>query len=237
MKKTTPSQQALKNTVLAPEEVAAYLKAHSTFFEQHVDLLEHLKIPHGQAGVASLLEYQAQLLKEKHHKLQNNVKELLLVAEANEKLLRSAMQFSVQLFRATSLCHLIEGAEQAACHLFAVEVASIRFFENESLVWPSEVGAVLPQKEAEFLFGPFFSRGVPWCGPLYPPQLNYLFDEKAEQIASSGIVILKTAVTPLGIFALGSSDKLRFQEGAGTLFLEFIGNILSHRTALFYAPL
>lgn len=220
------------------EEVAAYLKEHPSFFEQNSLVLEYLKIPHGNEGqVVSLLEYQVALVKKKYRKLQQEVKDLLSIAQDNEKLLRSTLQFSVHLLNTASLPNLVEKTEESACQLFKVEAANIRLFENESFAWPIEAGVPLSRQETEFLFGPFFSANKPWCGPLYIPQLYTLFGEKAEQIASVGLVILKTTTAPLGVFALGSYEKTRFHAGMETLFLEFIGNILSHRIALFYAAL
>ena len=48
---------------LTAMQVADYLKAHPDFFIEHVQLLEHLSIPHPSGGAVSLISKQLELFR------------------------------------------------------------------------------------------------------------------------------------------------------------------------------
>ena len=55
---------------MKPEEVAAYLKEHSEFFEQYADLLSEIYIPHPHGGRAiPISERQILTLREKNRQI------------------------------------------------------------------------------------------------------------------------------------------------------------------------
>jgi uncharacterized protein len=64
------------------------------------------------------------------------------------------------------------------------------------------------------------------CGRLKLEKLEFLFAERAEQVASAVVIPLN----PVGLLAVGSSDPNRFHPGMGTVFLEQMAELI--RTAI-----
>jgi len=66
--------------------VSKYLMQNPNFFQQHAELLSEIKLEHVSGGAISLIERQVAVLREKNQLLENNILQLVQIAQDNEVL-------------------------------------------------------------------------------------------------------------------------------------------------------
>jgi uncharacterized protein len=71
-----------------------------------------------------------------------------------------------------------------------------------------------------------FKMKRPICGLLADERVHCLFGGNAPDVASAVMIPLIDG-RRLGVLALGSADKERFHAGMGTLFLGYLGELVS----------
>lgn len=236
------SQTELANTTRAPAEtpietsaadettVAAYLDAHPDFFLRHEALLESLTLPHAAGGAVSLVERQLVLLRARNQELQHKLMELVQVARENERLSQRFHHLALGLMEADSLDAVLATAQEQLRHEFGADHVVIRLLRREGIDGMHGVAADDPGLAA---FEPLFESHRPTCGRLVAEQTVWLFGADADpEVASAVAVPLIDGSRRMGMLALGSRDADRFHPGMGTLFLGYLGDLVSRAVSL-----
>ena len=91
-----------KNT-LNDNDVKEYLENHINFFVKNNDLLNTLIFPHEVGDSVSLVERQITVLREKHSKLESQIKEIIEFARVNETLAKNIFKLSSRLIIAKDI--------------------------------------------------------------------------------------------------------------------------------------
>ncbi len=214
-----------KNKTLDTESVKQFLSNNIDFFIDQKDLVRSLRIPHFADGGISLIEHQVSVLRQENERVKNQLHEMVKIAEDNQRIFAATRKFALQIMQVYSLEELIAQAEEALTQDFEIDLVSIRLIPSDTVTLPDSI-KLLAMQEIDQLFGSQFLAGEPNCGQLEPEQLEYLFGKEANKIASSALVPLGNRGA-LGVMALASYDDKRFTEADGTLFLSFIGDLLS----------
>ena len=90
--------------MLTAEQVAEYLRQNPGFFENHVDILVNLQVPHPHGGRAvSIGERQLVAVREKSRLLEDKLRELIAFGEDNDAVGEKVHRLSCRLIDATSL--------------------------------------------------------------------------------------------------------------------------------------
>ena len=90
--------------LLTAEQVAEFLKRNPGFFEQNVDILTNLQIPHPHGGRAvSIGERQLLALREKSKILEDKLHELIQFGEENDALSAKVHHLACRVIEAPSL--------------------------------------------------------------------------------------------------------------------------------------
>ena len=85
------------------EEVAQYLLDNPQFFDQHLDTLAQINLPHPHGGrTISLSERQLVALREKNRELEKTLREMISTAQDNDALQRKVHDFVVALLPAAT---------------------------------------------------------------------------------------------------------------------------------------
>ncbi|MCZ6881361.1 MAG: DUF484 family protein, partial [Gammaproteobacteria bacterium] len=72
---------------ISDQAVAHYLDSNPEFFERHALLLGKLHLPHQTGSSAvSLVERQVGILRQRNRKLENQLRELMAIAQDNDEL-------------------------------------------------------------------------------------------------------------------------------------------------------
>ena len=102
---------------------------------------------------------------------------------------------------------------------------------EESRVLPQEFGAVASEMR-EFVE----KMATPYCGPHAVYESQSWFGEAAAHLKSFALVRLERDGLVFGVVALASEDTQRFYPEMGTLYLQRIGELVSHALWRFVTP-
>jgi len=214
-------------TALPPDSVVDYLLSHPEFFEAHAELLSKLKIPHPTGTAVSLIERQVEVLRQQHRQLERKLVDLIEVARANDTLIERIHHLALALLEGPGLPERLYALQEQLRERFGADEVSL------FLVHAAPKGAdagparwLTPDDPGLEQFRETLKSGKPHVGRLRPPQLEFLFGERAERIASAALVPLGDKGS-LGLLAVGSHDMERFSPTLGTAFLTRISELVS----------
>ena len=220
--------------MLTAEQVAEFLRQNPGFFENHVEVLMNLQIPHPHGGRAvSIGERQLVAVREKSKLLEDKLRELIQFGEENDALGAKVHRLACRLIEAPSLDAALDTLYLDLLDHFAVPHVAVRLWnvaeENPETKEFAPVGAEMRQFVEQMT--------VPYCGhhAVYESQL--WFGEAAAHLKSFALVFLRREKLHFGVVALASEDPKRFYPEMGTLYLARIGELVSHALWRFVTPI
>ena len=212
---------------LTDEDIERYLLTHLDFFERNTDLLESLSIPHDTGGVVSLIERQVDVLRNKNEQLERKLIDLVQVARDNEGLSTRLHRLALGLMEAEGIDDVISTTKDLLRNEFPSTHVVIRLFAENGLDEPISDLYIGERGEApKSLVDDLFDSNRPVCGRFEEVQMTYVFGDIGVEVKSAVLIPL-TDVRNLGILALGSHESDRFHNGMGTLFLGYLGELVS----------
>jgi uncharacterized protein YigA (DUF484 family) len=233
---TTREARGLAAKENEEDTIAAYLQHNPDFFERHQALLLRLRVPHARGGsTISLVERQIEVLREKHAGLEDKLAELVSVARANDAIAEKLHRFTRKLLRAHSRAEAVTLIEASLREDFdAFHGVLVLIGDYPDLAPQRFVRAIARDDAGLKSFDTLFASGKPRCGQVRDTQREFLFGQDANDIGSVALVPLlplgdKSA--PLGVLALGSTDRDRFHPGMSTEFLARMADLISDSLA------
>jgi len=208
------------------EKVAQYLQANPEFFQYHENLLENLRVPHSNTGIAiSLIEKQVSLLRNQKNELDKQLQSLIQAARNNEQIINRMQRFTLDIIHAHSIDDIIMLCQEEMQNNFNADYVGIKLIgdptkykDNSAFVANDDV---LLQS-----FQPLFKNRKPLCGRITKKQCQLMFPNHIDDIHSAVLAPLQNAEN-IGIIALGSDDEFRFQTSMGTLFISHLAEIIT----------
>ncbi len=210
---------------ITADDVVDYLQDNPHFFQDHLDLLEELTIPHPSGTAVSLLVKQVQLLRDKHDRQERRLAELLEIAQANDISAAKLHQLSVSLFNINSLEESITTLGEALMEYFASDFVALRLIQP----CPNEALAALfidPQSSDVKAFMKELGNQQIKCARPTLAQAKILFGDQALAVNSCALIPMRLH-NSVGILAIGSREAGRFHFSMGQLFLTQIGEIVA----------
>ncbi|SET39024.1 hypothetical protein SAMN05216326_12431 [Nitrosomonas marina] len=208
---------------MKPEDVAHYLANHPDFFNDHMDLLADLQIPHPhQKNVVSLHERQTIALKEKNKILQDKLLELISFGEENDAISEKMHRLTIALLTAYNFDDLLNGLSYSLREDFAIPYYVMRLWELECENMQYDEFA----STSEDIHAIATSLTQPYCGNHVADGIKALFAENAEQLQSFSMIPLNTTRS-IGLLVLASPEIERFYADMGTLHLKRLGELVS----------
>ncbi|HEX3845156.1 MAG TPA: DUF484 family protein [Steroidobacteraceae bacterium] len=231
---TTREARGLAAKENEEDTVAAYLQHNPDFFERHQALLTRLRIPHARGGsTISLVERQIEVLREKHAAIEGKLAELVSVARANDAIADKLHRFTRKLLRARSRAEAVTLIEASLREDFdAFHGVLVLIGEYPELAPQRFVRSVAQEDAGLKSFETLFASGKPRCGQVRDTQRDFLFGQDANDIGSVALVpLLAEKAGPLGVLALGSTDRDRFHPGMSTEFLGRMADLIADSLA------
>ena len=196
------------------EEVAQYLQNNPQFFEEHVETLTQINLPHPHGGrTISLSERQLLALREKNKELEKQLRELITFAHDNDALQHKVHEFVVTLFAARDLITLQEMIPNLLRDIFAIPHAVLRLWQ------------ITPPSAEVLAFAD--AQAQPVCVHHATHDTAVWFGERAAQLHSYAYLPLHAGSDTIGLLVLASEDKQRFYPEMGTVFLQRIAEAVS----------
>jgi len=212
---------------LSSDSVVDYLLGHPEFFEAHAELLSKLKVPHPTGSAVSLIERQVEVLRQQHRQLERKLVDLIEVARANDTLIERIHRLALALLEGANLPERLYALQEELRERFGADEVSLFLLHAK----PQQADAgparwLQPEDAGLEQFSDFLKTGKPHVGRLRPPQLEFMFGDQGERIASSALVPLGDKGN-LGLLAVGSHDAERFSPTLGTAFLTRISELVT----------
>jgi uncharacterized protein YigA (DUF484 family) len=223
---------------LAPEAqsldaaaVADYLRKHPEFFLEHGDLLRELKIPHESGRAVSLLERQVAVYRQRQYAMDEQFNDIVGNAKVNDALFEKTRLVILDLLHCRTLAQLLGTIGERIRDDFGASGATLAFVTERT-----DAGALttIPPTAVRTALGEFYEKQRTWCGSLNSVQQSLLFPNKIAPIVSAAVVPLHLPESSAfrqaygqPLLLIGSTEASHFNSTLDTLFLDFIGEVLS----------
>lgn len=206
--------------------VARYLAAHPEFFNQHLELLRTLEIPHATGQAVSLWERQIAALRDEIERMRARYDELIVQAQHNEALIRRIQKLALELMDTAGPHAAFQLLAQRLAEEFRADRVTGLVFGTASSIDSDDVrafvGADSPRREP---FKAALARREPICGRLTHAQTQALFG--VEAFDGSHVVMPLPGKTWDGLLVISSHDATRFESNMGTEILGFLRDVLT----------
>ena len=177
----------------------------------------------------SLVERQMEVMRDTNRELRIRLNKLLDIARENDGHFGNTKKLAVELLDTLADPHdfnkiLSIFDEYLGKYLAADEYALLIFDKPQGITHANLKCCVT--KDAQKHIRQIMESDKSKCGALSSDELSFLFDSRSP-------LILSTAYIPLhyrqfkGLLAIGSFNQSHFHRGMGTLFLDYLSDIIS----------
>ncbi|MCF6322884.1 MAG: DUF484 family protein [Gammaproteobacteria bacterium] len=223
--------------------VVGYLVANPEFFNDRDDLLAKMIVTHTTGASVSLIERQVAILREQNGGYQQQLAELVDVARVNDVLMVKLQKLVLALLETNELEPLLTLIQQSLKGDFNADGVTLCLFADPASlslesdqIGDLQVRFISREDEQFKKMGNLSKGGEPACGVLTDAELAGLFDDAKERgirsVAQLPLVMANkgdsTGVS-LGVLAIGSKDAGRFCAGVGTVFLKYLGALVTRK--------
>lgn len=216
---------AEKPTDVSVKQVRGYLRDNPSFFDENPDILETMIVPHNAEGAVSLIERQLAVLRSRNSEMKEQLDSLYSAAQENEMMFEKTNHLISGLLEANNLGALIESLYESLGSDYGVEAYSLTLFGDEVNL-PKSMAQISSPDKAHKVIASIFSSSGAVCGQLEASEMNFLFRDHQNVLGSVATVVLGQD-SKLGVLALGNSDPHFYQNDMGTIFLDYLAEVLS----------
>lgn len=196
------------------EDVAHYLLNTPEFFEEHVEVLAQITLPHPHGGrTISLSERQMIALREKNKVLEKQLHDMVEFAKENDALQHKVHEFTLSLFAARDLPTLQEMINHLLRDIFSVPHVAMHLWQ----ISPPSMEVLMFSDE----------QTKPVCLHQAVHDTAAWFGENTTLLHSFAYLPLHAGSVSVGMLVLASEEKQRFYPGMGTIFLQRISEAVS----------
>ena len=204
---------------LNPKDVEAFLRAHPNFLQDRPGLLAVLSLPHGGEGAVSLVERQVSVLRQRNIVSRQQINALSDIGRENDRLLEATRRTVLALLAGTN--------RQELAQIWLVQVTNTFKAELGALIWiTGEPNSNSAESVADKLIG----QGESFSGVLRPEEMKAMFTSDASQ-GSAALSPIRNGSDILGVLAVGARDSARYRQEDGTIFLEYLAEVIGQLPA------
>lgn len=212
------------------DRIADYLQAHPDFFEKYSGLLATLRLPHSTGGAAiSLVERQVAVLRQQKQAVEQQLRDLVEVARANDELADKIHALSMLLFRTADRAEAVSVLERQLLTAFSADRAMLVWFDNTAVADDWDGQFLRPVKRGDPAIGAFktfLNTSAARCGTVRDTQRDFLFGAGDVEIGSVALIPLGPK-SQLGFLAIGSRNADHFHPGKSIDFLTRLGELIA----------
>ncbi len=209
-----------------PELIRDYLKENPDFFTDNSDLLAEITLPHGENGAISLVEKQVAMLRERDKSSRVKLDEFLKAAKQNDDIFKKSQFMVLGLIEATDKDSFLKNLEKGFKRDFKSSAYSLMIFGDE----PKQINhftSVVSKDTAKEYVASLIRSTKPTLGVLRPAEQDFLFRHQSEKVKSAVVLSVREGRNQIALLAIGNSDPNYFKAGMGTIFVQFIADVLA----------
>lgn len=218
------STTAKQFPILNDELVAEYLRDKPSFFDDKEQLLADMHLQHETGEAVSLVERQVKVLRQRNDDILARMHKLLDNAKANDQLFDKTRRMVLNLLAAKDFETLISALDNSLSNDFGIEFCRLHLISDTQQESFGPLHWVASQHANDTIGGLLNAKKV-ICGVLRHEEREFIFAEDAAELGSAAVVPLTTH-RQLGLLAIGSKDPQHYKSGMGTLFLDYIAEVL-----------
>ncbi|MGY6276549.1 DUF484 family protein [Methylomonas sp. MgM2] len=212
---------------LSEQQVAEYLQQHPDFFQNHLDVLEQMHVPHPTGNAVSLISKQLELFRNKHQEQESQLTALIDIARENDAAFNRMHELTLAMLEASTLEEAIANLNEVLAECFLTDFVSVKIVGERP---QSPINNLFVDRDDPgfTLFANLLLENQSKCGRPTLSQAQFLFGDAASEVRSCAIMPM--AFTRLeGLLAIGSRDEGRFHYSMGSLFLTQMSEIIGTR--------
>ena len=217
---------------LSAEQVNQYLLENPNFFLKHESLLADLLLPHASGEAVSLLERQVSILRDRNIETRKRLNAMLEEGQRNDALFNKTRRLVLDMLSAKSLDDLSLRVKRCCTEEFQVDQVQFSLVDNPEQ-YRSLQTRILAPDDVEQQMPVLINHKETISGVFRTDELQFLFAGEQADIASAIILPIRTNDQLKALLILGSDDPHYFKAGMDTLFLSFIGDVMSRLLARF----
>jgi diaminopimelate epimerase len=222
-----PFANELVSLGLSEREVTLFLQQHPEFFNNHLDLLEKINIPHPSGAAVSLIAKQLEVFRSRHHEMESQLTSLIEIARENDTSMLRMHKLTLALLDASTLREVIENLNIVLTDYFHTDFMSLRIVKTNR-EWSTSSLFLEPDSHELHAFNKELLLNEVFCGCPSLAQARLLFGSNAMQVQSCAIIPM--IFTELeGVLAIGSTEAERFHFSMGNLFLTQLSELIGTR--------
>lgn len=219
-KQETPTSSTLTDVPLTELDVELtdqvildYLEDNPEFFNRNSEIITSLRLNDMHRGTVSLVERQQQLLRQKVHSLEEEITQLLAVANQNEQLFALYSDLYLRLIDSQSLDELLDCLYRATTELLSLKDLKVWLMDNNSIVHHHVIA-----HDCSMLMNTRLTDNNYYFGRIQQSEQTEIFGEQCE--GSVVLIKLEHNEKDLGFIAISSQDADHFDPRMDTLLLE-----------------
>ena len=203
--------------------VRDHLRNNPDFLEQNPDILEAINVSHNSGKAISLVERQVVIMRDRNKEMSARVEQMVTSATDNARLLEKTNRLVINLLRAKDLNELVETLYNSLEQDFSTEFYSLTIITDNSISSKSKANVVTEQQAKEVI-GAILLANKAVSGVIRDEELSMLFGNTT--IGSVVALPLKNQGVQ-AVIALGNSDPQFYTRDIGTVFIDYIGELLT----------
>lgn len=204
------------NDLLTDELIVSYLQDNPDFFQRNPELLSSLRLADKNRGVVSLVERQQQQLRQKVHSLEEEITQLMTIAQHNERLFTLYSDLYLRLMDSESLLEVLDSLHATTTELLSLADCKLWVdgelnIEHRSII-NNDCSEILNNRLSD---EPFY------FGRLQVAEQEALFDTDIQDNPTGSAVLIRLSHLDetFGFLAIISNDAEHFDPRMDTLLL------------------
>lgn len=198
--------------LLTDDVVVNFLQDHPEFFNRHPDLVTGLRLNDNQRGTVSLVERQQQQLRQKVHGLEEEITQLMAIANQNEQLFGLYSDLYLRLLDCETADELLDCLYQATTELLSLSDLRLWLSNptklNHDCIISRDCGGILQNRLAKEEY---------YFGRIQQSEQEMIFSGHCD--GSVVLIKLQHNEESLGFLAISSQDAEHFDPRMDTLLL------------------
>ena len=199
---------------LSDELVSDYLQDNPEFFNRNSQLITGLRLNDNQRGTVSLVERQQQKLRQKVHDLEDEITQLLSVANHNEQLFMLYSDLYLRLLDCQSAEELLDCLDQTTTELLSLSAFKLCLLNKAEVPFSHQC---LSENDCTGVMQNRLANDDYYFGRLQASEQQLIFS----QTCTGSVVLIKLAHNEKtqGFLAISSKDAQHFDPRMDTLLL------------------
>ncbi|QWF70979.1 DUF484 family protein [Methylomonas paludis] len=223
-----------ENRSVSEAEVSAYLREHPDFFQNQLELLAEMQIPHPSGNAVSLIAKQLEIFRAKHQEQENQLTLLIDIARENDAAFNRMHELTLAMLEAVTINEVLINLGEVLAECFLTDFVAVKIITEQDV----DVDNRIMVHSADPVLKHFANElrnNQAKCGRPTLAQAQLLFAEQAFEVKSCAIIPM--VFTELeGIIGIGSRDEQRFHHSMGSLFLTQMSEIIGTRLISLLRP-